>query len=151
MPLQTAQTTREPLTWLFQAQFPDGSIIKQDLEDTCKSRDDGTGSAFSDVLDHAGKLKSFGLFHTDSKQYVWLDLETGNFMVNGTPICLHNQNFEPQKYELELIYFRETRVEVTQTKEGDVVGEPRHFVNRYFIGWQTTVNGKPKQVTLAVG
>jgi hypothetical protein len=149
MPRQTTPTTREPLQWLFKAEFPDGHMIEQDLDDTCHSRTDGTGSAFSDVLAY-GKPKGFTLCHVDGKQYAYVDLLSGNFVVNGTPIAIHNQNFEPQKYELELVYFRETRVEQTVNREAEIVGT-RHFVNRYFIGWQTQVNGKNKQVTLAVG
>lgn len=144
------QAKREPFSWLFIAQFADGSEVKQDADDTCHSRSDGTGSAFSDVL-AKGEPVSFGLYNVDGKQYVWVDLKSGNFVVNGTPICLHNQAFEPLKYQLELIYFRETRVTIEQKPDGSVIGEPRHFVNRYFIGWKTLVNGKEKSVTLAVG
>lgn len=149
MPRQTTAATREPFQWLFKAEFADGHVIEQDLDDTCHSRDDGTGSAFSDVLAY-GRPVAFSLHHVDGIQMAGVDLKTGNFVVNNTPICIHNQNFEPQKYELELVYFRETRAEATMNPDQEIVGT-RHFVNRYFIGWQTQVNGKNKQVTLAVG
>lgn len=158
MPRQIAQTNREPLIWLFEAYFADGHEIKQDADDTCHSRTDGTGSAFTDVLDYAKKskltafclTKKVGLDILDGRTYVLVDLLSGNFMVSGEPLSAHNQNFDPEKYELELVYFRETRVEQTVNKAGGVTAT-RHFVNRYFIGWQTQVNGKNKQVTLAVG
>lgn len=149
MPLKTTQTDREPLTWLFKAKYADDHLIEQDAADTCHSRKDGTGSAFSDVLDR-GKPTGFGLYKVGGGQYAWVDLVTGNFVVNGTVIALHNQNFEPEKYKLELVYFRETRVDQEVGQDGEAVGS-RHYVNRYFIGWRTTVNGKNKQVTLAVG
>lgn len=154
--------SKPELTWLFKAEFADGFIVQQGEDDRCLSRTDGTGSAFSDVLaaegEH-GKPTSFALFNKGDDQMVGVDLRTGNFVVNGTPVCAHNQNFDPTRYDLELIYFRETRVEqdVEATVETDgslsqqPVGVPRHFINRYFLGWQTQVNGKNKQVTLAIG
>lgn len=149
MPLRTTYpTTKEPMTWLFKAKFADGHIIEQDLEDTCHSRDDGTGSAFSDVLAY-GKPSGFGLYHEGDKQYIWVDLITGNFVVNGTVMAAHNQNFEPEKYPLELVYFRETRVEQTVNRDAEIVST-RHYINKYFIGWKTLVNGKDKPVLLAV-
>lgn len=150
----------EPKRWLFKAFFSDGSVIEQDEADKCKTRTDGTGSTFTDVLANELNLTHFELHHVDGKQIVGVDLATGAFVVNGTPMHLHNQNFEPEKYEKKLVYFRETRVDqkikATVQEDGSVIeeedGEPRHYVNRYFIGWQTQDgNNKNKQVTLAVG
>lgn len=155
-------TSKPELNWLFKAEFADGHVIKQDPDDKCHSRTDGTGSAFSDVLaaeaEH-GRPTSFALFHRGDDQMVGVDLRSGNFIVNGTPICAHNQFFDPARYELELVYFRETRVQqdvkATVQEDGSIeqipIGEPRHFINRYFIGWKTEVNGKSKQTTVAVG
>lgn len=151
---------REPLKWLFVAFFVDGNVIKQTEYDKCMSRNDGTGSAFTDVLEYAKshKLHIFELHHTDGKQKTGVDLDNGIFVINGTPICSHNQDFDPSKYQLELIYFRETRVEqeVNATVQDDmsikeIPGAVRHYVNRYFLGWQCIVNGRNKQVTIAVG
>lgn len=159
MPLQTKQTikgsplTLEPFRWLFIAHFEDGSEIVQEADDKSKTRTDGTGSSFTDVLEIAKrkKLMAFTLRSVAGNAgHVTVDLVSGNFVVNGVPVCAHNQNFEPHRYPLELVYFRETRAEQTQTVKGDIVSA-RHYVNRYFIGWKTTVNGKDKQVTLAVG
>jgi hypothetical protein len=78
-----------------------------------------------------------------------LDLVSGSFVVNGTPLSIHDQHFEPEQHVLQLVYFRETRVEIERTKTSSKA--VRHYVNRYFIGWKTTVKGEEKQVTLAVG
>jgi hypothetical protein len=148
-----AQTVkRDPLRWLFVAHFADGSTIEQTQEDKCLTRADGTGSAFTDVLarEESIALTAFELRLVGSAESVVVDLTTGNFIANGLPVCAHNQSFEPQRYKLKLIYFRETRVERDLNGAGKAVAD-RHFVNRYFIGWETVVNGKSKQATLAVG
>lgn len=150
MPLKTTHLHKEPLTWLFKAKFADEHLIEQDTKDTCHSRTDGSGSAFSDVLAYPEKLVGFGLYNTDERQYVWIDLITGNFIVNGTIVCAHNQRFDPMKYELELIYFRETKAQITQDQRGKVIST-RHFASRYFLGWKTKVQRAEKQITLAVG
>lgn len=150
---------KEPLKWLFVAHFSDGTSIKQTQEDKCTTRDDGTGSAFTDVLAREDELVGFELVRTDGKASAFVDLPTGNFMINGVAFNAHNQNFNPKRYKLKLIYFRETRVEkeakgVVQNdgsvKQSDI-GTPRHFTNRYFIGWQTTTPKGNVQQTIAVG
>lgn len=171
MPLTVTQKNqpsieREPLRWLFKAYFADGSSLVQDENDTCTTRTDGTGSAFTDVLAREDELIAFELVHVNNREAVLVDLNTGAFSVNGTPLHAHNQYFEPQakdkdgnrKYKLKLVYFRENRVDtdvrgVVQA-DGSVASEEidkRHYTNRYFLGWSTIVNGVNKQVTLAVG
>lgn len=143
------KTTSPFITWLFVAYFEDGSRIEQTQEDKCTTRTDGTGSAFSDVLAKDGLIR-FALERVNEPESVVVDLITGEFTVNGTPVVAHNQFFEPQKYDLELVYFRETRVDQKVDSDGKQVSL-EHYVNRHFIGWKTQVNGKEKQVTLAVG
>lgn len=153
---QTPATTPH-LSWLFAAFFKEGAPVIQDQTDTPKEQPEG--SAFTDVLARESDLTHFELHHEDGDKIVTVDLTTGAFIVNGVPLDLHNQNFEPSKYPLKLIYFRETRIEqttrATVQEDGTIkevpVGDARHYINRYFIGWETTVNGKNKQVTLAVG
>lgn len=158
MPLQKTKTSKLKLNWLFRAYYDDNHIIEQTPEDKCLTRNDGTGSAFTDVLSYEkGKLVGFMIFNDKTDESVYIDLTTGVFMVNGADVAAHNQEFDPTKYDLELVYFRETRVDRDSTvtvqedrslKESGVT--MRHYVNRYFIGYKTTVNGRSKQVTLAV-
>jgi hypothetical protein len=160
-PHQTPQRTLEPFRWLFVATFKDGSVFSQTQEDISLTRTDGTGSAFTDVreyMESGNALEKFELVNDAEKQVASVDMTTGAFIINGVPFHAHNQYFEPEKYPLKLIYFRETRVDqnVNATIQEDmsidsqVVGT-RHYVNRYFIGWETLVNGQNKQSTIAVG
>jgi len=160
--LQAPQQAKLHLDWLFVAFFANGYTIQQTHDDKCLTRDDGTGSAFTDVRERNERdhdLVAFELRHIDGDKAVMVDLKTGAFMANGIPMHLHNQNFDPTKYDLKLIYFRETRVDqnVKATILDDMsvsqkqIGDLHHYVNRYFIGWETEVNGKKKQQTLAVG
>lgn len=158
---QFNKVEREPMRWLFTAEFADGSTIEQDESDRSQTRTDGTGSRFSDVLAYqdTSPLVAFHLYHTNGKEAATVDLRTGAFVINGTPFHAHNQFFEPGERQLELIYFRETRVESdvrgTVQDDGSVKEEhglnPRHYVNRYFIGWRTIDAGKETSQTIAVG
>lgn len=143
---QNKPIVTEPYRWLFIAYFDDGTTIEQDHIDRSVT---GNGSKFTDVLAQDG-LVGFELRHVDDVQSVYIDLITGTFMVNNTPLVIHNQYFDPEKYKLELVYFREMRAEQVIGADGEQISQ-RHFTNRYFIGWKTIVNGKEKQVTIAVG
>lgn len=157
MSLQTQ--TKPTLSWFFTAYFADGSTIEQNETDT--SKDDPKKSSFSDVLSHMKEteLTHFSLENPLTHETVVVDLKHGNFEINGTPVAAHNQYFEPHRYPLKLVYFRETRIDqdhkTTLNEDGsfteEKMGDPRHYINRYFIGWETTVHGENKQVTLAVG
>lgn len=135
----------QPFSWQFTAVFRDGSKVVQDPNDHGPDT-----NSFKLVLDRLDDLVTFELNHIDGQQQVFVDLMSGNFMVNNTPIAIHNQRFEPQMYKLELVYFREKREEQTLNAKAETVSQ-KSYVNRYFIGWKTEVNGKDKQVTLAVG
>lgn len=143
MPLQK---TPPQFRWLFIADFSDGSELKQTPEDVLPD-----SNQFKGVVERLDDLKAFSLAHVDRTQLVTVDLVTGNFIVNGTPVCIHNQRFDPSRYKLELVYFREKVESQTRSVRSSEVLEEQSFVSRYFIGWKTTVNGKDKQVTLAVG
>lgn len=125
--------SKPELKWLFVAFFSDGSKIYQTAED---ESEDGSGSAFSDVMAREDELIAFGI-HNDDRS-ILVDLTSGLFQIDGLWVGLHNQNFDPTKEKLKVIYFRETRVE-RDIQDGEVVAD-RHFVNRYFVGWQ--VEGK---------
>jgi hypothetical protein len=145
------------MTWLFVAYFKDGSVMVQDQAD--KSRVTGKHSAFYDVYNRIDDVLMFELQNTDGEQVIGIDLKTGVFMVNGTALIIHDQNFEPETKKLELIYFTETHVdhEVSGTVQEDGSIKPnetavaRHYANRYFVGWRTTWKGKEYKVTMAVG
>lgn len=150
------QESSNNLKWLFVATFADGTTIAQTQED--KSLTEEGKSAITDVWKR-DDLVNFALHHVDGQQTVLVDLKVGYFVVNGVPVVAHNQYFEPERYPLELVYFREVRahqdVIATVQDDGSVdVGDPHNqvsYINRYFLGWKTTVNGKDKQVTIAVG
>lgn len=148
----TLKANRPYLDWLFVAFYDDGNVVVQNQDDASKT---GKGSTFTDVLAYPAKLTHFEL--RNGKQAVTVDLATGNFIVNGTPLQIHNQHFDPSKYELELTYFRETKAELvvkgTVQEDGSVEREDTKgapYVNRYFLGWQAD-DKKQTNVTLAVG
>lgn len=149
------------LKYLFRAYFEDGHIIDQSFDD--KSGLDSQKSAFYDVLEYEKKnpLKVFCLFNYEpgSKSFqdcYKVDLRTGLFSMNlggaYKEFNIADQNFVPTE-PLRLIYFRENRIEQNVKKESgkpDEVIEQRMYINRYFIGWQTTVDGKNVQRTIAI-
>lgn len=145
-PEVVTRVDQEQLRWLFTAYYEDGTEITQTQEDKSVT---GNGSAFTDVLDKNG-LVNFELKHVNGQESVLVDLVNGAFLINGTPVNAHNQYFEPGKYALELVYFRESRIEPEIDTTGKTVSV-HQYVNRYFLGWKTVVNGKDKQVTIAVG
>lgn len=159
-PKNIVSVDREDFRWLFTAEFEDGTTIVQDQEDKSTTRTDGTGSTFTDVLAREDELVAFHLYHVNGKEAASVDLRTGAFVINGTPFHAHEQFFEPTQNKLRLVYFRETRInnDVLSTVLEDMTVDvqdglnPRHFINRYFIGWQTTTKaGKNVQQTIAVG
>lgn len=144
----------EGLRWLFVARFEDDVVVEQGADD--KPKIQAGGSAFTDVcqtIEGGKKLLAFELNNAEFGAQVVVDLITGVFVVNGTPLIAHDQFFEPGDYELELVYFRETRVDqIHDVVDGKMVPvSSRHYVNRYFVGWKTEVNGEEKLITLAVG
>ncbi len=148
------QSNIEPFRWLFIAHYADGHTIYQTPDDVLPDH-----AEFRDAVNYPSEMVSFELANVDGKQIVTVDLTTGAFIVNSTPLHAHDQFFEPSMHKLNLVYFREKREIATASMSTDAEGQAhignivptRSYVNRYFIGWQTTVNGKNKQVTLAVG
>jgi hypothetical protein len=147
------------LSWLFAAFFEDGDVIIQRQEDEIGH------SKMIDVHAKARKspLVAFELRHTDGKQAVTVDLKTGAFIVNGTPLEAQSdfnfdkgKHFNPSKHNLELAYWREkceqanvsAKVEDDMSVSTDVTQLPS-YINRYFIGW--TCKAEDKQAILAVG
>lgn len=144
------------LNWLFSAHFADGTVLVQDQADTATTPEgkalQPNGSAFTDVRAALTKspLAFFELHHVERDETVTVDLVTGAFAMNGIPFEAHVENFDPSLYQLELCYWRQVRAERTVGADDTVLSE-RHYVNRYYLGWSTTVDGVEKQVTIAVG
>ena len=143
------------LKYLFRAKFADGVIIKQTPEDQSKDKENPFKSAFYDVLEHekVSPVVSFELREAGVPSLVGdrieVDLKTGVFKINFVEVNIADQNFEPQA-PLKLIYFRETRLD---TFVGNNTGETKgsdFYINRFFIGWETTYLNKKYQRTLAV-
>ncbi len=144
----------EPFRWLFVAHLKDGRKIEQ------SDKDHLPGSReFGDVLAVEKDLAAFELRHVDGKQSVAVDLVTGAFVVNGTPINIHDQTINPAIWNLRLIYFREVLQEAQAEATVQEDGKPkignivptRAYANRYFVGWQATYRGENIKYTVAVG
>lgn len=151
-PLSQSSTSieRETFRWLFIAEFNDDTVVEQTQEDICHSRDDGTGSAFTDVIARENDLTGFMLRSTSNDDYAFVDLVNGSFLINDVPFIAHDQNFDPTKSKLKLVYFRENMVEIVQSKDSS--RPERHYVNRYFMGWEAKdKNGKNVKAIIAVG
>ena len=135
-------TTKPDLRWLFSAHFADGHAIHQDAEDT--SQTEAGKSAFYDVLAYTDSpLVWFVLHHTEHDQNVSVDLIRGTFAHNGILYDINDPDFDPSNHDLEVIYSRHTRAEITP--EG-----PQHYVAHYTLGWRCMVDGAEKKATIAV-
>lgn len=144
--LNKSSVVQEPLRWLFVAEFADGTILKQTQED--KSTTSENGSAFTDVMNSGKELVGFSL--VQGQQHATVDLKTGAFVINRTPFIAHAQDFDPSMHKLELVYFRESLVDIMQGVGGSDV--TRHYVNRYFIGWKCIDKfNKAHKAIIAVG
>lgn len=123
------------MKYLFTAQFNDGEEYRQTTED--KSLTIEGKSAFYDIKDK--QIKTFRL-EGDGHTYL-VDLTDGHFEIDGVPFGVN----EPVSADepLRLIYFRRNYIHHAGT---EIIGTDRHF----FIGWQTTVNGKNYQQIIQI-
>lgn len=126
-PVKPVHITGPHLSYLFVAEFEDGTTITQTPED--KSELEDNRSAFYDVLQRKDQLNRFHL--TDGNTWFTVDMRDGLFEINGVPFAAHNQFMDVSQYELNLVYFRETRRYYGHIPEGF----PQQHVNRFFIGW----------------
>lgn len=136
------------LNYLFVAEFADGEIIQQTPED--QSLIEPTKSAFYDVLEKSKTIK-LQRFHLANEHNIYtVDLRDGSFEVNGLSFEAHDQYLEIEQ-PLRLIYFRENHVlSAVDSNSNDKITPYKHYVNRYFIGWQFTKDGKNYQQTIAI-
>lgn len=131
-------STAPILKYLFVAEYADGSFIEQTSHDV--SQADPKRSAYFDIA-LKGQPDRFSLVEqfSETPNVMTVDLRDGQFEHNGYPFIIHDQLFQPdpKKSPLELIYFRETRKEITVGADGTVKEMGETYVNRYFIGWKT--------------
>lgn len=142
------------LKYLFTAFFEDGHTIEQTPEDVSTIEPEKR-SAFFDVLAYEQKspLIEFALYNLEERKAISVDLKTGLFTsVLGDQRIEFNiadQLFEKEA-PFRLIYFRENRVEQLVGNNTGEIKNQRFYINRYFIGWQTTWNNENYQRTIAI-
>jgi hypothetical protein len=125
------------LKYYFKCEYKDGSIFEQNEEDV--SLTDPKRSAFFDI-----RQKDVARFWLEGNGHKYLvDLTTGLFEIDGNLIHVGEDlpAIDPVR---RLIFFRRHAHQFNLDHE-----EVGHFV-RYFIGWQTTINGKNYKQTIAV-
>lgn len=146
------------LKYLFEAEYFDGSIYKQNEQDHSikfPPVKDENGeyqgkSCMSDIQEDVDnfKIKKFTL-----KEQVLLgkkisvDLTDGHFKIDGVLIEVEGEKPLPiANPEFKLIFFRVRRPYLTthlKLDTGQVTGvESGEFTPKYMIGWQTTIAGK---------
>lgn len=169
------------LEWLFVAFFKDGSTIEQGADDKPKEQPEGNAftdvqaredDLIAFELRHidGDKVVTVDLINGSfMANGIPMELHNQNFDPTAIDVVkgedgkvLLDDNDNPvikRRYDLKLVYFREMKVDQTSlvTIQDDMsikeekVGQPNHYINRYFIGWETIVNKESKRVTLAVG
>lgn len=121
------------LKYLFVAQFKDGSIFQQDQED--RSKTVFGGSAFTDIKDRTD-IATFGLYCPGTDKDISVNLETGRFDIGGFEFINTDPDVDfPEGTEYRLIYFRRNTINFTASGEQDQS-------TVFYIGWQTTIDGK---------
>lgn len=126
-------------TYLFKALFTDGTSIQQTPEDI-SSITEGK-NCFYDVLQRLDDVEVFAL-HSDCTSVV-VDITTGTFAINGVEFNAIGSDEFPHDAKRRLIYFRRHQHTFEQ-------GEELSHETEYHIGFQTTVDGKNIQQTIAV-
>lgn len=134
------------LKYLFKSEFSDGTTFTQTQEDVSKI--DPTRSAFYDILESKSKIKKFTL--SKFFEHYSVNLETGEFEINGVTFEVETGKPPPiidgHPPELKLIYYRQhkQKMNVTVDTESGIVtnATPGSDDITYFIGWETTINGK---------
>jgi len=130
-----------PLKYHFHVQFKDGTTYAQSADDS--PRISASGSAFTDIKDRLDEITHFSLYQ-ESDLACLVDLTDGHFEVAGIPIQVQDPSVNfPGDTVYRLIYFRR----IVRTRTGDV--DQLDSV-QYHIGWQTTLDGKNYQQTIAV-
>lgn len=115
------------LKYLFTAEFNNGELFDQNLEDV--SLIDPTKSAFYDVLQREKELVRFHLFDEENNKLFTVDLRDGSFSANGAVFNMHD-HLDNLTNEFRLIFFRRVRRHFSQTFTEMGVD------TTYRLGWQ---------------
>ena len=132
------------LKYLFECHFNDGTMLHQTQEDVSKiAPPEENKSAFYDVMQRINDVIVFGI--VDEKHTYVVDLRDGHFEIDGMAFTIHDKEDLPPDAVFRLIYFRRRVEQVTM---GYVQAQSSSM--KYHLGWQTTVDGKNYQKTIAV-
>ena len=124
----------------YTAVFEDGTVIEQDRNDVngdvSLTRNDGTGSRFTDVQEKEKESKLISFVLHNDEESIGVDLRDGHFEFNGRAFFQHRPNLPDEAYkDFRVIYFRTVVVEINQATGETTNGE----VAAYGLGWQTTI------------
>lgn len=128
------------LTWLFEAMFLDGSVLRQTSDDV--SGIDPIRSAYYDVLQRLDELEKFTLWEVKGvilHHSVSVDLTDGHFEVDGFPFeaAPVSANIIPAGGRYQLLYFRDHQQDTVVTfKEGTRTDEMAGHRMAYRLGWE---------------
>lgn len=124
--------------YLFRADYKDSESYYQGSED--KSLQEDGKNAFFDIfykpIKPIADLIRFNMV-SDTHTYT-VDLTDGHFEIDGIAFRLHEEDFLK---DFRLVFFRR---HLHHSVNGEFVG---HDII-YFIGWQTTIDGKNYQETI---
>jgi hypothetical protein len=87
---------------------------------------------FSEIDRNPEKFKSFSLISTNSENIFSVDLETGDFKLNGVN---YKNNIDIQGNQLRCVYWRRKVITLNLIDSSESVR-----IGCYFLGWQTTIN-----------
>lgn len=127
------------LTHLFQCIMNDGTVIQQTQDDI--STTDPTRSAFYDVKQRLSDVVCFTLTGHDHVYSV--SLRNGHFLFDNVEFDARPDGVPEDHSDYRLIYFRRHYHTVVQGQETN------HRIT-YYIGWQTTINGKNFQQIIGI-
>lgn len=147
------------LKYTFTAEFKDGTIYEQNVEDR-STLEPNKRSCFFDIKERLGELKTFTL-KGDGKTFL-VDLTDGHFEVNGIAFSMHeveDKSVDPmsvvanlQLKDFRLVYFQSnTKTFNTKIVGGQLV--PAQETGHYKVfrfGWQCTIDGKNYQQIMQV-
>lgn len=136
------------LKYLFEAQFEDGTIFKQDPKDISKS--DPKRSAFYDLLQDKRKIVRFALIEQSANpKEISVNLTHGTFDQKNCKqedLAAEGDTELPDKLkDFRLIFYRQHQHDIDRETNKEI----DHRI-RYCLGWQTTYKKKNYQQVLGI-